>query len=186
MTAPIHLECGDYLLRALTADDASSRYLEWLRDPEVVGTLMAQRQPQTPETIRAYIGRHDNERGFLFGIFTRDDLHIGNYSVWHYPEDERATVGVMIGDKGYWGRGAVIAPRACVLDFIFDRLHCQKAQAGCLSHNAPAIFNFRRQTWTLEGIRKRQYKMQGRFVDELFFAMFVEDWRGRRGGMSRP
>jgi RimJ/RimL family protein N-acetyltransferase len=180
MSTPIRLQCGEYLLRTLTVDDASSRYLAWLRDPDVVDTLMVQREPQTLDTVRAYIDRHDNRRGFLFGIFAEHVLHIGNYSIWHYPEDERATIGVMIGDKSYWGRGVVVATRACLLDFIFDRLACQKAQAGCLGHNAPAIFNFRRQGWTLEGNRKRQYKLQGRFVDEMFFAMFAEDWRKRR------
>jgi len=181
MNSPVSFQVGDYALQTLGPEHATPRYLGWMRDPDVTRTLMAHRQEQDLASISAYIARHDNRRGFLFGIFAADARHIGNFSLWHYPEDERATIGVMIGDKDFWGKSIVLPCRARLLDFIFDDLGCQKAAAGCLGHNAAAIFNFRKQGWKHEGTRRRQYKFDGRFVDELFFAMFAEDWRARAG-----
>lgn len=168
-----------FRLRTLTAADATERYLDWMRDPEVTRTLMAQRVKPTLETLRDYIAGHDGKTDFLFGIF-EGDLHIGNLSVTSFAQDRRGNVGVMIGDRDYWGEAVVLEVRAAVLDFMFDSQDCLKMTAGCLSHNTPAIYNFRRQGWTLEGVRKRHYLMAGEWRDELLFAMFADDWREKR------
>lgn len=180
MTGRLEMTAGAFVLRPLVREDTSERYLSWMRDPAVTRTLMAHRQEQTLETIAAYISRHDNVRGFLFGIFAPEHGHVGNFSLWHYPEDGRATIGVMVGEKAFWGKDVVLPCRARLLDFIFGDLGCQKAAAGCLGNNAAAVFNFRKQGWTHEGTRRRQYRFDGQFRDELFFAMFAEDWRARR------
>jgi ribosomal-protein-alanine N-acetyltransferase len=180
MTARLEMSAGSFVLRPLAREDVTERYLSWMRDPSVTRTLMAHRQEQSLDSIAAYVARHDNVRGYLFGVFAPGIGHIGNFSLWHYPEDERATIGVMVGEKAFWGKDVVLPCRARLLDFIFDDLGCQKVAAGCLSNNAAAVFNFRKQGWVHEGTRRRQYRFDGQFRDELFFAMFAEDWRTRR------
>ncbi len=170
-----------FILRPLSEDDASDRYLAWLRDPDVNRNLMVEGEKQTIDDIRAYIRAHDGETSILFGIFAKEDgeLHIGTHSFRHHPRDKRATVGVMIGDRDYWGQQVPLETRAAVLDYAFGSLGCQKVEAGCFSSNYPAVYNFKKQGWTLEGVLKRHRLIDGDFVDALQFAMFRETWDSR-------
>ncbi len=174
-------ETANYVLRLLGPEHATERYLGWLRDPEISRTLETDGASQTIETIRAFIKSHDNETRFLFGIFTKDGAFIGTHSFRWYPKDKRATVGVMIGDKAYWGRAVPLETRARLLDWAFGELGCNKIEAGCYSINLPAIYNFKRQRWILEGVQKAHATIEGRPADLLFYAMFQKDWRRERG-----
>lgn len=174
------LETANYLLRPLGPEHATERYLGWLRDPDISRTLETDGATQTLESIAAYIASHDGRVRFLFGIFTRDGILIGTHSFRWHPKDKRATVGVMIGDKAHWGRAVPLETRARLLDWAFDELGCNKVEAGCYSINMPAIYNFKRQRWKLEGVQRAHTIIDNRPADLLFYAMFREDWQIER------
>ena len=176
----MQLQADPYRLRPLLVEDASDRYVGWLHDPTISRTLDVDGPAQTLGTVRDYIASHDNVTGFLFGIFADRDLLIGTHSFRHHPRHKMATVGVMIGDRNYWGREVPLITRRRILDFAFDELGCNKVEAGCYSINLPAIYNFKRQHWTLEGTRKAHRIVEGLSVDMLLFGMLKEDWHARR------
>jgi RimJ/RimL family protein N-acetyltransferase len=189
MSFGLVLHTERFLLRPLVEEDVGETYLSWMTEPKIVGNLMAQRHPQTLETIRDFVASHDNRHRFLFGIFDKraaSPVHIGNMSVSHYPEDDRASVGVIVGDFDYWGKGVVLEARGRVLDFLFDELQVEKVHAGCFGSNVQALFNFKKQGWTREGLRRRHYKFEGKYFDEVLFCLFKEDWRARRGQSGMP
>ncbi len=170
------LETAHYVLRPLTLQDATPRYLGWLHDAEITRTLEVDGPNQTLQTIRDYIASHDGTQKFLFGIFTKDGLHIGTHSFRWHPEERYATVGVMIGDRDHWGRAVPLETRARILEWAFGELGCDRVQAGCFSVNTPAIYNFRKQKWRLTGITKGFAVIDGRNADMLHFAINRNDW----------
>lgn len=176
---PVVLETENFRLRTMTPEDATERYIGWLNNPEVNRYIEARHRTQTCETVRRYIERHDNVASFLFGVFTEENQHIGNYSLVTEPEHARGTVGVLIGVRDYWGQGVVLETRPRILDFAFRTLGLVKVSGGCYSNNRPAIYNFRRQGWKLDGIRKSHVVCDGRRVDAVHFAMFRDDWLSR-------
>jgi RimJ/RimL family protein N-acetyltransferase len=84
----------------------------------------------------------------------------------------------MIGDKAFWGKGTPLETRAWLIDWAFDELGLQKLEAGCVSINGPAIYNFKRQGWTHEGTRTAHMIIEGRPVDMLLFGLLKEKWHG--------
>jgi ribosomal-protein-alanine N-acetyltransferase len=172
----MQLETHDFTLRPLEVDDATERYLSWLRDDEVSRTLDTDGSKQTLDTLRDYILSHNNTTRFLFGIFTKDGLHIGTHSFRAVPEHKRASIGVMIGDKSYWGQGVPLQTRACLIDWAFDNQGLEKLEAGCVSINIPAVYNFKRQRWAHEGTRKAHGIIEGRPVDLLLFGLLKVNW----------
>lgn len=176
---PVVLETENFRLRTLTPEDASERYVGWLNDPEVNRYIEARHGTQTRETLRRYIERHDNVTSFVFGVFANEGQHIGNYSLVVEPEHERGTLGVLIGAREFWGRGVVLETRAPVLDFAFRPLGLFKVCGGCYANNMPAIYNYRRQGWKPDGIRKNHAVCDGEWVDVVHFAMFRDDWLSR-------
>ena len=174
------LETDNYLLRPLGLYDVTERYLSWLRDPDVNRTLDVGGEMQTMDTLRQYIESHDGETRILFGIFTRKGLHIGTHSFRHYPRHRLVTIGIMIGGKDYWGKKVPLETRACLLDYAFDVLQCDKAEAGCYSINLPAIYNFKAQHWSVEGVQRSHRLVGGKPVDMILFGMLKKEWHAYR------
>lgn len=177
----VELRTERFLLRSLREGDVSEAYVSWLNDPEVNRYLEVRFTRQTLDSVRAYVASHDDERRRLLGIFAEAGArHIGNYSLTVEPEHGRGTLGVMIGDRAWWGEGVVLETRAAVLDFCFDRLALEKVSGACYATNRAAIYNYQRQGWRVDGVRKAHAISEGRRVDVIPFAMFREDWRAKR------
>lgn len=176
---PVRLDTERFHLRSLHSSDATARYAAWLNDPEVTRFLQVRFSGlQGVATIRDYIDGHDNVNRFLLGIFDREkDLHIGNYSLRLRRVHLTGNQGTMIGDKDYWGKGVVLETRAALLDFCFDDLGLDKVNGAVLSRNGPALYNYRRQGWVVEGIRKAQFICDDERVDCVQFSMFRDHWR---------
>lgn len=170
-------------LRSLREDDASDRYLGWVRDGEVMRYVNARRAEQSLQDLRAFIRRHDDRNNFLLGIFARPGgLHIGNLSAECHPIHRTAKLGVLIGDRAYWGKGAVLEARTAQLDFLFREAGIEKAWGPCYAHNVPALFNYRMLGFTVEGIQRAHVVCDGERMDIVNFALFRADWLARRGG----
>jgi [ribosomal protein S5]-alanine N-acetyltransferase len=176
----MQIKTDNYTLRTLTIEDATECYLSWLKDKDINRTLDVDGQGQTLDTIRQYICKHDNKTSFLFGIFTKDGDHIGTHSFNFDPKNKLATVGVMIGDKSYWGKAVPLETRARIMDWAFDDLGCNKIEAGCYSINMPAIYNFKRQHWGMEGILRQNRVVDKEFIDVVLFGMTKKEWYEQR------
>ena len=87
----------------------------------------------------------------------------------------------MIGDRDMWGTGVIQETRAAILKFCFDTLGLEKVNGGCYANNAPAVYNYRRQGWAVDGSRKQHAIYDGKRTDLVHFAMFHEDWRAADG-----
>ncbi len=171
------LESKNFFLRPLQApEDVTSRYLGWLRDSDITRHLEVDGPSQTVETLTDYVKQHDNKNRFLFGIFSEDGVHIGTHSFRMQEKHKLATVGVMIGEKEYWGKGVPLETRACILDWAFDELGCNKVEAGCFSTNLPAIYNFIKQKWAKEGIQRSHRIINDQRVDSILYGMLREKW----------
>lgn len=171
------IESDRFVIRPLTADDISQRYIDWLNDPEINRFLEVRWRSQDLDSVRSYVASHDRKNNYILGIFEKaEDKHIGNFSLRVDPNNRKASMGVMIGDKEYWGQAVVLEARARVLDSIFDKMPVDKVSGGCYQTNTHAIFNYRRQGWQVDGIRKADRVDGDRRVDLVHFTMFKERW----------
>ncbi len=90
---------------------------------------------------------------------------------------------MIIGEKGWWGKGVVNEARAALLDHFFEQRGMAKACGGPLSRNFPAIFNYKAQGWIYEGTLRGQFRsvVDGSRIDQLRFRLFPDEWRTKRG-----
>ncbi len=171
------IDTGRFVLRCLTEDDVTDRYISWLNDPEVTRYLQARNSKHNHDSTLAYVKNHNNIDKFLFGIFDKSkDMHIGNFSLSVSLVHKTGIQGVMIGDKEYWGQGVILEARAGLLDICFGELGLFKVNGLPLASNLPAVFNYKRQAWVVEGIQSKQYLCDGKRVDGIHFSMFRDFW----------
>ena len=181
---PVHILTDRFLLRNLSANDASERYLAWAADSEVMGPLNVKPTRMAREQLAAYISSFDGISRFLIGIFLRaNKLHIGFYMVEVDLIHDVANFNVVVGDKDYWGKKVVLETRPALIDHFFEERGIQKIVGQPLARNIPAIFNYKAEGWRLEGVLKAHRKsiVDGKRLDQMQFAILRDDWRARRG-----
>jgi RimJ/RimL family protein N-acetyltransferase len=172
-------------LRSLTEADATERYLAWLHDAEVMRYVNARFATHDLDRVRAYIRAHDDRRRFLLGIFVRAaGAHVGNYEAQVDGHHRRAHIGVLIGDRAWWGRGVVIEAREVLLDFLFDVLDVVKVCGQCYASNRAALFNYQAQGFATEGILRSHVVLGNGRDDVVQFAMTREAWQARRSALA--
>lgn len=172
----LRMETERFVLRILTEDDASERYLSWLHDPDIARMLASDAMNETMDGLRKFIAWHDNVTRFLFGIFTKDDNFIGTHSIQFFPEEDWAAIGVMIGERDYWGAAVPLETRAKLLTWVFGELGCGTVRASCYSINRPSIFNFKRQGWQMEKVAKGAKEVRGKPADLIYFTITPEQF----------
>lgn len=127
-------------LRHLMPDDASDRYLQWLNDPEVNKYLEIKNA--SIDELKRYISEKlASYECIFFGIFLKEgDQHIGNVKL--EPVDfskNEATIGILIGDYMWWGKGICTEVINAVVDYAFSEMKLNSLTLGVISENTPAI-----------------------------------------------
>lgn len=106
-----------------------NKYLGWLNDPEVTKYLTTVRNGASEEQARDYIRRMDaSNKDTLFAIIDRvEGKFIGTTRVAVDWVARSARMGLMIGDKSYWGKGYGTEIRELHLWYIFIILFLKRA-----------------------------------------------------------
>jgi len=180
---PLYLESRRFHLRSLNRADATDRYLKWAADDEIMAPLNTVAKALPREELIRYIEGFDNDANFLLGIFDRESgLHIGFYQVNVDKVNRAAMTNVAIGDKAYWGKRVVLETRAAIIDFLFDTLRLDKINGLPFAQNHPAVYNYKAQGFTLEGVlRKHRLSRDGTSrLDQCQFGLLREEWPEHR------
>jgi len=134
------IEGNSIYLRVLGEKDATQKYCDWLNDPEVNKYL--ETKEATTEGLREYINEKNISSNCLFfGIFYREnDEHIGNLKLEPIDFDyKRATFGILMGDKRYWGMGIGTEATKLIVDWAFDILDLKEINLGVIAENKAAL-----------------------------------------------
>ena len=129
------------VLRDKSVGDIEADYV-WRRDPELArldGTEPLQMSlPDYRRLVRGEL-RSRNRESRRFGIETRDGRYIG--TCMYYDVDERrseAELGIMIGDREYWGSGLGTDAVSTLLDYVFTSTGLGRVFLHTLSWNSRA------------------------------------------------
>jgi len=179
---PLRLETEHYIVRSMTHEDVCEDYLAWTRDEEIMTGVNSTPSSMTIEDLHKYIDRFNNRTSFHFGVFLKETGRlIGFYSCYWDRRHNLASTNVVIGDKAYWGKGAVLETRDAIIDFLFDRLKVGKIWGNPMARNVPSVFNYRAQGFRCEAVLKRhRISPSGERVDQFMFGLFPEEWAAHK------
>jgi RimJ/RimL family protein N-acetyltransferase len=137
----IYLEGELVVLRPKRMDDAGNDYL-WRTDPELAG-LDATRPINL--TLREYTRYHRDDLEFpspwsvRLAIDSRDGRHIGNCMYYDIDYNKHhAELGIMIGDREYWGKGYGTDAVRTLLHHVFTGTTIERIYLHTLADNARA------------------------------------------------
>ena len=171
-------------LRPIEPADLTGAYAEWLNDREVTRFLETGIFPTTGESLQRYyqnvVLKAEN---VALAIVTRDgDRHVGNIKLgpisWVH---RRADMGILIGDRLYWGRGIGTEAVRLITQYAFDRLNLHKVTLGVYAGHEPAIRLYRSLGFEIEGTLKEHLYSEGRYHDKIVMGVLRDGFRASRG-----
>jgi ribosomal-protein-alanine N-acetyltransferase len=162
---------SNIFLRVLSRGDVTTRYLSWLSDPEVLRYLELRfSPPQTLVDLECFVNEVNNsDNSLMLGIFLNSDkIHIGNIKLGPIDRNHSTCdIGLLIGDRAYWGKGFASKAIKLLSDYAFKELGLIKLTAGCYGSNEGSRRAFLNVGFLEEGRRTAQYCLGGQREDAV-------------------
>jgi [ribosomal protein S5]-alanine N-acetyltransferase len=167
---------GKIYLRPISIDDTSEEYVNWLNDKDVNQYLESRFEVASMENLRSFIEitllSKDN---YFFAIVdNQTDKHIGNIKIGPVNRShKRGDIGILIGDKKFWGKGIATEAISLVSEFALSNLNLNKVTAGCYSNNIASYKAFLNCGFVEEGFLNNHYiSSTGEGVGSFLLAKF--------------
>jgi RimJ/RimL family protein N-acetyltransferase len=172
-------------LRAMEMDDTERNH-RWVNDREVTRHL-AIRYPMSLPAEEAFMRARTAEMmGYTapwFAIETKDGTHIGNIN-FHtvQPEDSKAHLGVMIGDKEYWSRGYGTDAMLTFLRFAFEQMNLHRVDLTVDAENERARACYRKCGFVEEALLRQEIYTRGTYRDQYYMGILRDEFYALHGG----
>lgn len=177
MAQPPTLTTRRLTLVPFSDEHLTERYVGWLNDPEVVRYSEQRHRRHTIESCREWAaGFKDGPSHHWAIIETAHGLgHIGNINTDVDAPNRTADITILIGDKQAWGQGYGAEAWTAVVEYMFGPGGMRKVTADTMADNRAMVAIMRRSGMAEEGRRRRQFLFEGREVDAILTARFVDD-----------
>ena len=171
-------------LRSLEQTDLD-RSLTWANDAEVTQYLTSLRYPVSRADEERWLDdapRNGLAGGVRLAIDTKGGEHIGSINLHRaHPEDSKAGLGIMIGDKSHWSQGYGTDAIVTLLRFAFHEMNLHRVWLQVLEDNERAITCYR-QCGFQEEVRLRQEVFRvGHYWDVLTMGILRNEFEALHG-----
>ena len=164
-------------LRALTHDDLP-HFVRWINDPET-RRFMAIRYPMSMTEEETWWQGLLDRKDHIFAVETEDGAYIGNIGLHAIePENSRAVLGILIGDKRYWGQGYGTDAIRAMLSWVFGYLNLNRVYLTVYAYNERAIACYQKCGFRHEGVMRQARYSDGQYFDELMMGILREEFLG--------
>ncbi len=172
------LQGNQIYLRAISMNDVTESYLSWLNDEETTRGLASGVFPSTIEDLKRFVESVVSNRNVvMFAICDNEsNEHIGNIKLDQFDWVSRTCeLGLLIGNKKYWGRGIGYEVCKLTLEYAFTDLNVRKVSLAVYENNPAAIRLYEKLGFQKEGQLRRHIFEGGKYFDKLYMGIFKEE-----------
>ncbi len=173
-------------LRAMEPEDLEAAH-KWVNDREVTLWLTSLRYPVSRKTEKQWIddGPVNSFDGVRLAIETKDGKHIGGINLHRVnPEDRKAGLGIMIGEKDHWSNGYGTDAMKTLLAFAFDEMNLHRVWLHVFADNERAIACYQKCGFREEGRLRQEVYQDGRYYDVVLMGVLEAEFADVRNGNS--
>ncbi len=170
-------------LRPLRREDLDGKYLAWLNDPEVNRYLETGIFPQSKEQLeRFYEAMIKAADQVMLAIVDKEtEQHIGNVKLgpisWVH---RKASLGILIGEKDFWGKGVGQEVTRLIVEYGFNRLNLHRINLGVYAEHQAAIHVYEKIGFKKEGLFRQALFHEGMYKDHLWMGLLHSEYRPSR------
>ncbi len=176
------IETPRLTLRGIRASDAEAVFATFsdAETMEFYGEEPHHTVEDSRELIRQIAGWYARREGIRWGITRRDvdDEVIGSCGLFRFDEGfDRAETGYELR-RAYWRQGIMSEALGGLLSFGFGEMGLHRIEASVDDANARSQGLLRKLGFTHEGTLRQRFAWRGRFVDERYYGLLRDEWRG--------
>ncbi len=177
MSKPVFLSGKIIDLCLLEPSDDFTRYFNWVNDQEITQYMAVGNFPLSVESLRSYVASHNQGKSILLGIYPKgQQKHIGNILLHMIDAQNRSgEIGILIGERDFWGKGVATEAIALLSRHAFDRLNLHKLYAGMVEGNEASQRAFEKVGFTVEGKLTQHFYLQGCYRDCTRMGLLQKD-----------
>lgn len=162
-------------LRAVECVDLP-RFVKWINDDEVTDHLIIE-GPMSMEQEEGWYRSLLDSEAKVFSIESLEGELIGNIGLLSIDwTNRKVLLGIMIGEKGYWGGGYGTDAIRLMLRYLFDELNMSRVELDVDSMNSRAIRCYEGCGFRREGLNREHRFKRGEYRDNIHMAILREDW----------
>ena len=173
-------------LRALEKNDLPY-FVRWINDPEVRHFMMARYPLSMTEEENWWEGFVARKGDHIFAIEAGDGTYIGNIGLHDVErESRRAMLGIIIGEKAYWGQGYGSDAIRTLLGWAFGYLNLNRVYLTTYAYNERAIRCYLKCGFRHEGTMRQARYVDGQYYDELMMGILRDEFlQGQGAGIAK-
>ncbi len=167
------IKAGNLIIRPFEAEDAEL-WQTWDTDPEVQAHMPEpQNTHQDISEQLEYIKEcESDEEGYYWSVETDRGETIGTVSLFQiHPYHKTAEIGVVIGNKNYWGKGVATETIRAVTDYAFSKLGIERISAEVEESNLAMKKVFEKIGFKEDGHFKAARIKAGKRIDVFHFGI---------------
>jgi RimJ/RimL family protein N-acetyltransferase len=172
-------------LRAIEREDVP-RFVRWFNDPEVRQFLTMYRPLSRAEEERWVESLASRREDIVLAIEVRAGdqwVHIGNVGLHRIDWKNRtATLGIVIGEREYWGKGYGTEAVRTMLRYAFEELGLNRVELETYSFNPRAIRCYEKAGFKREGVRRQALYRNGKFHDVILMGILRDEFEEMNDG----
>lgn len=163
-----------FILRPWRKDDAVS-LTRHISHPKIALYTLTIPYPYSLKDAREWLDKVERrERGAdsdsIYWAIEIDGQAVGGVSLRHIAAGHKAEIGYWLGEA-YWGQGIMSDVVKEMKKFSFKVLKLKRLWAGCFTINPASRRVLEKNGFELEGVLRKAYKKNGRFVDDCILSI---------------
>ena len=163
-------------LRAIEREDIPT-FVRWFNDPEVRHYLEMYLPMSKAQEENWFEAQLKDTSSHIFAIETEEGALIGNIGLVDLDWKNRSAVlGVVIGEKEYWGQGCGRDAISALLSFAFNEMNLHRIHLFTYDFNERAIHCYEECGFCLEGRAREAVFRDGRYYDSLLMGILREEF----------
>jgi ribosomal-protein-alanine N-acetyltransferase len=173
------------ILRPLERTDLNERYLSWLNDPAVTRYTETGIFPSTAEDLDNYYRSVSGSKSdvMLAVLDKKSGRHIGNVKLGpiHWVH-RRATFGILIGEKEFWGKGVGLDATRLMVEYGFQRLNLHRIDLGVFAEHEAAVRCYEQAGFKVEGRMREDLFLDGEYKDRIRMGLLCSEYKPESAG----
>ncbi len=170
------LEGAKLTLHIFSVEHVNDNYIDWLNDPEVVKYSNQRFKPHDANSCHNYLKSFENTENLFLAVHLKEaEEFIGTMTAYYSAPHQVVDLGLMIGNKKYWGRGFGQEAWNLLMSFMLEKSKIRKVTGGTSSSNLGMINIMKRAEMKADGRRIEQELMDGVPADIVYFAKFSNE-----------
>ena len=114
---------------------------------------------------------------YTFAIETLDGVFLGGCGInsidW---KSSKVELGILIGNKEYWGKGYGTDAVKLLIKFIFEEMNINKIYLNVFSHNKRAIKSYKKCGFIVEGTLREEGFHNGKYYDDIYMGILKSEY----------